>query len=294
MSLIQNAASLTAAADGSAVQSALGMAGNGNSLDLTGILGATYELGGLTFGASVQLPALHVLGSYEATLHRSFDAGDAHDSILASGSGKYQARPPTRVSLGVGKRSDWWSVEANASFDFGRSRAVGTTLQTENVTLSSGLLSSSALEATYSARTQPTLNGGVGGEYFVTPRLSLLGGIFTNLSAVPPLEPKAVPSLGNLLQARSHRVGLSVGLGSYGAGGELLFGTQLGYGWGQMLAPDVYSTPSDWSVVKTQSFSALFVLAGATNLRTIKRAIEGVRDAVTPTPTTREPTSAPR
>jgi hypothetical protein len=84
------------------------------------------------------------------------------------------------------------------------------------------------------------------------------------------------------LQARSHRVGVSVGLGSYGTGGELLFGTQLGYGWGEMLAPDVYAAPSDWSVVKTQSFSALFVLAGNTNLRSIKRAIEGVRDAVTP------------
>jgi hypothetical protein len=144
-------------------------------------------------------------------------------------------------------------------------------------------------------RTQPTLNGSVGGEYFMTPRLSVLGGVFTNLSAVPPLEPQAVPSLGNLLQARSHRVGASVGLGSYGAGGELLFGTQLSYGWGEILAPNVYAAPSDWSVVKTQSFSALLVLAGATNLRAIKRAIEGVKDAVTPSSSPpREAPSAPR
>ena len=57
------------------------------------------------------------------------------------------------------------------------------------------------------------------------------------------------------------------------SGGELLFGTQLGYGWGEMLAPDVYAAPSDWSVVKTQSFSALFVLAGNTMLRPLVNAI---------------------
>lgn len=73
-----------------------------------------------------------------------------------------------------------------------------------------------------------------------------------------------------------------MGLGSYGVGGELLFGAQFGYGWGEMLAPNVYAAPSDWSVIKTQNFSALFVLAGATNLRSIKRAIEGVTDAVIP------------
>ena len=282
MSFIQDASSLTAAADGGAVESALGMAGNGSSLDLVGIVGATYELRALTFGASVQLPALHVLGSYAASLQRTFNATDAHQSILVTGSGSYRAKPPIRVSAGVGTKNDRWTVEADASFDFGQSRAVGTTLQTEALSLTDGTLSSSANEATDSLRTQPTLNGAVGGEYFITPRLSVLAGIFTNLSAVPKLEAKAVPSLGNLLPARSHRAGLSIGLGSYGTGGELLFGTQLGYGWGEMLAPNVYAAPSDWSVVKTQSFSALFVLAGNTNLRSIKRAIEGVRDAVTP------------
>ena len=85
------------------------------------------------------------------------------------------------------------------------------------------------------------------------------------------------------------------GLCFHGPGGELLFGTQLGYGWGEMLAPNVYAAPSDWSVVKTQGFSVLFVLAGATNLRTIKRAIEGVRDAVTPgAQPARETPPAPR
>lgn len=282
MGFIQDASSLTAAADGSATQTSLGMAGNGNSLDLTAILGATYDLAGLMFGASVQLPSLHILGSYDATLHRTFNATDANESIIATGSGDYRAGPPIRVAAGIGKQSDWWTIEANASFDFGKPRAVSTSLKTETVSLVDGTLTSEILNANHSLRTIPTLNGSLGGEYFVSPRLSVLGGLFTNVSAVRDLQPAPVPSLGNLVQARSHRVGVSMGLGSYGQGGEFLFGAQLGYGWGQMLAPNVYAAPSDWTVIQTQNFSALFVLAGATNLRTIKRAIEGVKNAVTP------------
>jgi hypothetical protein len=61
-----------------------------------------------------------------------------------------------------------------------------------------------------------------------------------------------------------------------------LFGTQLGYGWGQALVANLYSVPNDWSVVSTNNFSALFIIAGSTNLRSIKRAIEGVGKAFTP------------
>lgn len=284
MSFVQDASSLSAAADGGATQSALSMAGNGNSFDVTAVLGATYELWGLTFGASAQLPPLHVFGSYDATLHRTFNASDTNQSIIATGSGDYRARPPTRISAGVGKTNDAWTIEANASFDFGRSRAVASSMQIDRVSLTDGALTTSAEPVSYSVASRPTLNGAIGGEYFVSPRLSVLGGVFSNLTSLTSLKPQPVPSLGNVVQARAHRVGVSMGLGSYGTGGELLFGAQFGYGWGEMLAPNLYASPADWSVVKTQNFSALFVLAGATNLRSIKRAIEGVTDAVKPGP----------
>ena len=284
MSFIHDASSLSAAADGSATQSALGMAGDGNSLDLTAILGATYELGGLVFGASVQLPALHLLGSYDATLHRTFNTADSSEAILASGSGNFHAAPSTRISFGIGRTKRTWSLEGDASFDFGRPRAVTSSMETQTVTLANDTLSTAVQRAGLASRTSPTLNGAIGGEYFVTPRLSVLGGAFTNLSALPALKAAPVPSLGNVMQARAHHVGVSFGLGSYSGDGELLFGTQLGYGWGEMLAPNLYAAPPDWSVIKTQSYSALFVLAGATNLRSIKRAIEGVKNAVTPGP----------
>jgi len=153
-----------------------------------------------------------------------------------------------------------------------------------NTTSAAGVLADSAYKATYSTRTVPVFNAAVGGEYFMSRRLSVLGGAWTNLSDFPSLKAEPAPSLGNLVQASAHRVGISLGLGSYGEAGELLFGTQLGYGWGQAIVANPYAAPNDWSIVGSNNFSALFVLAGSTSLRSIKGAIEGVEKAITPGP----------
>jgi hypothetical protein len=282
LSFIQDASSITSATDGTAVQSSLGAAGNGNSLDLTAILGATYELGGVTLGASVQIPSLHVLGNYSATLHQTLNAMTGSQATVTGGSGSFVAKPPVRIAAGVGKAFRRFTFEADASFDFGYAQGLASSLNIDNTTATNEALASSSFRATYSARMLPTVNGAIGGEYFVSPRLSVLGGFWTNLSAFAPLKPQPAPSLANLVQGRAHRVGLSLGLGSYRDGGELLLGTQLGYGWGQAIVPNLYSVPSDWSVVSSSNFSALFILAGSTNLRAIKGAIEGVEKALTP------------
>lgn len=283
ISFIQDESSLTSAMDGTAVQSSLGAAGNGYSLDLTAILGATYELAGLTFGASVQIPSLHILGSYTATLHQTLDAMAGSQATLVRGAGSFRAKPPVRIAAGVGKTGKRATVEADASFDFGYAEGLSSSMHVDStVSTDGGALSSSGFQATYSARTLPIVNGAIGGEYFMTERLSVLGGLWTNLSAFPALKPAPAPSLGNIVQARAHRLGVSLGLGSYGAGGELLFGTQLGYGWGEGIVANPYSIPNEWSVVSSTSFSALFIISGATNIRAIKGAIEGVENAISP------------
>jgi hypothetical protein len=283
ISFIQDESSLTSAMDGTAVQSSLGAAGNGYSLDLTAILGATYELAGLTFGASIQIPSLHILGSYTATLHQTLDAMAGSQATLVRGAGSFRAKPPVRIAAGVGKTGKRATVEADASFDFGYAEGLSSSMHVDStVSTDGGALSSSGFQATYSARTVPVVNGAIGGEYFMTERLSVLGGLWTNLSAFPTLKPAPAPSLGNIVQARAHRLGLSLGLGSYGTGGELLFGTQLGYGWGEGIVANPYSIPNDWSVVSSTNFSALFIISGATNIRAIKGAIEGVEKALTP------------
>lgn len=282
LSFLQNASSISSLTDGTAAHSSLGASGSGYSVDLTAIFGATYQIGRVTFGASVQVPALHLFGAYSATLHQSFDALTGSAATVTGGSGNFRAKPPFRLAAGVGTELRRLTFEADASFDFGSSDGLASSLHVDRTTTTDGALATSTVRETYSTRTLPTFNGALGTEYFASHHLSVLGGVWTNLSAFEPLKPLPAPSLGNLVQARTHRLGLSLGLGSYGDGGELLFGTQLGYGWGQALVANLYAVPNDWSVVSTNNFSALFIIAGSTNLRSIKRAIEGVGKAFTP------------
>ena len=291
-SFVQDATSLTSAADGSATQSSLGFSGNGNSFDLTAVLGATYELGGTTLGASIQVPSLHIFGTYRTALAQRLDAATGSSAILTTGFGSYRAGPPIRFAVGAGGRVNRLTLEADASLTVGAAEAVSTSVHVENTYTASDLLATSTVRETHGVRTRPTVDGALGLEYFTTPALSLLGGLWTNLSTLERLKPVPVPSLANLVQARQSHVGLSFGVGSYGPGGELLFGTQLGYGWGETLIANLYAVPSDWSVVSSRSYSALFVIAGATNFRSIKRAIKGVQNAVTPGPA-KEPAPAP-
>jgi len=293
MSFIQDAASLTSAIDGTAVQSSLGAAGSGSSVDLTAILGATYQLGGVTLGASIQIPSLHILGNYAATLHQTLDAEGTSAATIARGSGSFRAKPPVRIAVGVGKVFERLTVEANASFTFGYREALASSMSVDSTSTADNVLTTSSFQATYAARTLPTVNAAVGGEYFMSRRLSVLGGLWTNVTPFAPLSPAPAPSLGNLVQGRAHRLGFSLGLGSYGDGGELLFGTQLGYGWGQSIVANLYSVPNDWSVVNSSNYSALFIIAGSTNLRAIKSAIEGVGRALTPEPAPAPPPPAP-
>ncbi|HEY3255952.1 MAG TPA: hypothetical protein VGJ91_18465, partial [Polyangiaceae bacterium] len=212
LSFIQDAASITSTNDGSAVQTSLGAAGNGSSIDLTAILGATYQLGGVTLGASIQIPSLHLFGNYEATLHQAFEAATDSAATMARGSGSFRAKPPVRIAVGAGKAFERFTVEADASFTFGYSEGLASTMHVDTTTTTNNALTTSTFDATYVARTLPTLNAAVGGEYFMSPRLSVLGGLWTNLSPFAALSPEPAPSLGNLVQGRSHRLGLSLGL----------------------------------------------------------------------------------
>ena len=292
-SFVQDATSLSSTADGTAAQSSLAFSGNGNSFDLTAIVGATYRFGGLTLGASVQVPSLHLFGTYRTALAQRFDAATSSTAAIRSGYGSYRALPPVRFALGAGLRRHRLSVEADATLNLGAEEAVSASVHVDDTAVVDDVLTTSAVRENHAIRTRPKLDGALGLEYFTSPALSLLAGVWTNLSALPPLKPAPVPSLGNLVQARQNQVGLSFGLGSYGPGGELLVGTQLGYGWGQTLMANLYAVPSDWSVVSSESFSALFVIAGATSFRSIKRAITTVKDAVSSGSSREPPASDP-
>jgi hypothetical protein len=124
-------------------------------------------------------------------------------------------------------------------------------------------------DVTYKVSSHATLNPSFGAEYFTSDDFSLLAGISANFSALDALRP--VESVGNLVQARASHISASVGMGSYWDGGELLFGFQLDYGWGQSLA-----VPNSWSVVSMQSYALTFIIAGATNVSSIARVVRHI------------------
>ena len=127
-SFVQDTASLTSAADGSATQSALDFAGNGNSFDMTAIVGATYQVGRTTFGASIQVPSLHIFGTYRTTLGQRFVATTDSTATLTSGTGSYRAPPPVRLALGAGATLKRLTLEADASLTVGAAEAVSASV----------------------------------------------------------------------------------------------------------------------------------------------------------------------
>jgi hypothetical protein len=280
-SFVVDGSNVTSLVGGSTAQAALGTAGSGYSFDLAAILGATYRLGMTTLGASVQFPALHVLGHYQATAHDEYGGMTGADDVadLTNGSGSFVARPPPRASLGVGVELPRLTLEADASYDFAESGAIKTSLQGSSTDLAAGVTTTSPFAAAYAIAAHPTVNGALGAEYFVTRSFSVIGGASTNVSMLSALSPSA--SLGNLVQSRTNYVSTSLGIGSYGGGGDLLFGVKLDYGWGQALVVDPYVLPNEWAEVSTYSYAATLILAGATDLRAIGRAVEKVERVVT-------------
>ena len=265
-SFVVDGSSLTSLAGSGAAQSALGTAGSGYSFDVAAILGATYGLGPWTVGASVQFPAVHVLGRYQATSREEHGgmSGVTDVADLTNGSGTFSAPPPTRAALGIGVELPRVTLEVDGSLDLPASSAISTSLRGASTDLAGGQATTSPLGATYAIRSRPTANAAAGVEYFLSRTFSLLGGVSTNFSTLPALSPTS--SVGNLVQSRANYAGASFGIGSYGGGADLILGVRLDYGWGQALVVNPYVLPNEWAVVGTQSYAATFVLAGATDL----------------------------
>jgi hypothetical protein len=273
-----DSSAITSAAAGGAIESTLGAGGNAHSFDMTAILGAMFRAGPWTFGASVEVPALHLLGTYDAVLHQDSQGTGTSGATISSGSGGFSAPPPMRFALGLGARWSRLVLELDESVGV-PAGAIASTLNVTNTTLAGTTATTTNVDSTFSVAERPVWNTALGAEYFVSPSFSVLGGAATNLTALPPLSPTS--TLGNLVQTRTSLATASFGIGSYGSGGDILIGARFGYGWGQSMAANSYVLPNAWAVVETQSYSVMLVLAGATNLRAIGRAVEKAEKAVT-------------
>ena len=262
---------------GNALNSNLSTSGSGHSLDLTALVGGTYKRGNMTYGASFRLPSVHVLGSYSGTFNES-DTGATTDAVVTSGTGSFRAAPPMRIAAGVG--GEWSKIRAEADFglDIPTANLVSASTDTTTSRLNGTAVTVTNGHESDIARQQAAFNPSFGLEYLLRPSFGLIGGVGANLTGQRTLHGAA--SLGNVTQARESEINASFGFGSYSGASELLVGLQFGFGWGQSLAANPYVVPNDWSVVDTQTYSAMLVIAGATDLRTIVRAVERVRNAV--------------
>jgi hypothetical protein len=221
---------------------------------------------------------VHLSGSYDGTLHDELAGAGTDSATLASGSGNFRAPPPVRATVGVGVETRTLKVELDTSYQFAQSDFLQTSSNVTSTSITGGTAATTTFDATYAVRSRPVWNASLGAEHFVVPGFSVIGGISTNLSAIPDLVPSK--TVGNLATSRQHQIALSFGVGSYGEAGDILIGAQLGYGWGQAMAVNPYVLPNDWAVVDVQSYSALLILAGATNLRAISKAVEKVENVV--------------
>ncbi|MEO6576823.1 MAG: hypothetical protein ABIP89_23450, partial [Polyangiaceae bacterium] len=166
----------------------------------------------------------------------------------------------------------------DGSYYFGMSEALRSWMHVDQVTVTGTTGVPTSFDATYATRTRPTVNVAAGAEYFITPNFSVLGGASTDFSASAPLDTTMI--LGNFEKQRTSRVLVSGGIGSYGDSGDILIGTQLSYGWGQALAVNPYVLPNEYAIISTQEYGAMLILAGSTNLKAIRRAVERVEDVI--------------
>jgi hypothetical protein len=270
-----NSSSLSVGSDGSSIASTLGTSGSGRSFELTAVLGATYRFDNVTLGASVRVPSLHVMGKYDGTFNRS-DTVDQNETVVADGTGTMYSAPPTRLGLGVGFAWDRLTLELNTALSLPIQHALRASVDVNTNTIEADRVSVERSHEDYEIPSHTTVNPSVGFEYFLSSGLSLLGGFAANFTALSPLAP--VNSIGNIIQARMSHLTASFGLGSYWEGGELLFGIQLDYGWGQSLAVNPYVLPNDWSIVDTRNYALTFVISGATSLKSIVRMVKTIAD----------------
>jgi len=274
--LLSGAAS-TLGGPGRTISSMLSSAARGDSFQLTATVGATYRYEQQTFGVVVESPSLHIYGVGSANYHTHFEgAGDSTSTTSMRGS--FVSRSPTRISIGTGVEKKWGSAELNVSYYAAMSRAYTAELTGTVVRVSGGNATDTETSASISQPTRGVVNIGVGGELYIFPKVSVLGGLATDISAISPGALR--PDLLNYFPARNNRYIASLGVGSHGEGGDLLIGSELSVSHGQRLAVNSFELPPNIATTGHTTFQLLFVIAGSTSLKALSRAFRDVREVI--------------
>jgi hypothetical protein len=251
---------------------------NAYSLDVAALLGMIWHIDrAQTFGLSLMTPSAHVLGQYQGTTNLQMQAGTSTTQQALS-SGSYRAPVPLRLGAGLGADLPRVHLEADATAFLPVTDLARAEVQTNQTSLVGTTATSSSLARTLTVAGQPLVDASLGVEWFTSSGLSLLGGVSTDFSAMKPLATS--PPVGTLAETRTQRAAVSVGIGSYGSGSELLFGTQLSCAWGKSIAVDPYESPATLTLVDSRTYGAMLIIAGSVSLTAFKRTLQDLQTVV--------------
>jgi hypothetical protein len=248
------------------------------SMDVAAMLGLLWHVDRhAVLGLSLMTPSLHLLGQYEGTT--SLQTQDGLSTATATTStGSYRATAPLRFGAGLGADLGRMHVESDLAAYLPVTDLAHADVSTNRTSITAGAAGTSSLAQTLTVAGRPVVDAALGVEWFLSPGFSVLGGANTDFSAIAPLAPS--PPVGTLVEARTHHAGLSMGIGSYGDGSELLFGTQLAFGWGKSIAVDPYVSPAQLALVDQRTFGAMLVIAGSVSLGAFRRTLQNLRTVV--------------
>ena len=195
------------------------------------LVGATYQSGQHTFGLSINAPSLHVLGRGHAALSAGYTDTMTTTATSTLLDGKFASYSPLRVNSGWAIELGRTTIELDGTLSFPLSKAYNADLIGSRADVNGAAISASPLHIVESDPTRWVANAGLGVEHFTSDVFSILGGVNTDFTAV---ESSALDKqrAWNFFSTRGSRLGGSLGIGSYGHGGELLMGFDGSYGWG--------------------------------------------------------------
>jgi hypothetical protein len=265
-------------AAGQGSSSAFDTGANAYSLDLAAVLGLVWHVDdSQVVGLSVMTPSVHLLGQYQGTTNvQSQDGTSTTSQTLSSGS--YRAPVPLRIGAGFGADIGRARIEADATTFIPVTDLARAGVQTTRTDLVGGTAMSSSMPQSLTVAGQPLVDASLGLEWFTSKSLSVLGGLSTDFSAVAPLA--SSPPIGTLAETRTQRATMSLGIGSYGSGSELLLGTQLSYGWGKSIAVDPYVSPAALTLVDSRTYGAMLIIAGSVSVSAFKRTLQDLQTVV--------------
>jgi hypothetical protein len=253
---------------------------HGESYDVSATLGLTYRVAPYqTVALALEAPSLHGFGTGGLTRTSHFE-GASGGTSTTSATGDFAAHAPLRVGMGTGIERAWGSAEVNVSYHLPVGPAYTAKLDGRALDVNDGVAVERGVALDTSAHAMGVVNAGVGGEVHVAPTLSLLGGLSTDLTTVR--RGSLVSDAMTYFPSRSQRVSASFGVGSHGEGGDLLVGGEVGYASGERLAVSSYQLPPALVSTPFHTVNVLFVVAGNTNFKAIRRAVNDLTNAVDP------------